>query len=59
MLHDSGFVRKAFLAFVILLIQSALFFPCSLAHAKREHLVYFPNTAYELNVYKILVSCQV
>jgi hypothetical protein len=23
------------------------------ANAKREHLVYFPNTAYELNIYKI------
>ncbi len=54
MLHDySGFVRNALLVFVLLLIQSALFFPLSSAHAKREHLVYFPNTAYELNVYKI------
>jgi hypothetical protein len=25
----------------------------SQASAKREHLVYFPNTAYELNIYKI------
>ncbi|MBN1102730.1 MAG: hypothetical protein JXL84_04860 [Deltaproteobacteria bacterium] len=25
----------------------------SRAHCKREHLVYFPNTAYELNIYKI------
>jgi hypothetical protein len=24
----------------------------SRAHSKREHLVYFPNTAYELNIYK-------
>ena len=54
MFHDSGFIRKVFLAFVLLLIQSALFFPLSPAHAKRGHLVYFPNTAYELNVYKIL-----
>jgi len=53
MLHDSGFIQKVFLAFVLLLIQSTLFFPLSSAHAKREHLVYFPNTAYELNVYKI------
>ena len=54
MLHDySGIVRNALLVFVLLLIQSALFFPLSSAHAKREHLVYFPNTAYELNVYKI------
>jgi hypothetical protein len=52
-LHDSGFIRKVFFAFVLLLIQSALSFPLSSAHAKREHLVYFPNTAYELNVYKI------
>ena len=54
MLHDSGLIRKVFLAFVLLLIQSTLFLPLSPAHAKREHLTYFPNTAYELNVYKIL-----
>jgi hypothetical protein len=36
------------LAFLFLL----LFFS-SLAMAKREHLIYFPNTAYELNVYRI------
>ncbi len=35
---------------VILLFQCA--FP-SQAFSKREHLVYFPNTAYELNIYKI------
>jgi len=38
---------------LFLLIQSALaLFPLE-THARRENLVYFPNTAYELNVYKI------
>lgn len=34
-------------------IQSSLFFLPSHAFSKRDHLVYFPNTAYELNIYKI------
>jgi len=52
-LHDFGCIRKIILVFAILLIQSALFLPLTPANAKRKHLVYFPNTAYELNVYKI------
>jgi len=39
-----------FLGGVMVLAWSA--FP-SQAFSKREHLVYFPNTAYELNIYKI------
>jgi hypothetical protein len=43
--------RVSFLClWMILLFQYV--FP-SQAFSKREHLVYFPNTAYELNIYKI------
>jgi hypothetical protein len=43
--------RVSFLwLWMILLFQCV--FP-SQAFSKREHLVYFPNTAYELNIYKI------
>ena len=35
------------------IIQILLFMVSSSATAQRKHLVYFPNTAYELNVYKI------
>ena len=35
------------------IIFSACFVFPSQAFSKREHLVYFPNTAYELNIYKI------
>jgi hypothetical protein len=41
----------------LLLSISIIFAACfvfpSQAFSKREHLVYFPNTAYELNIYKI------
>jgi len=40
------------LPYLISALLSSLLFP-SLVCAEREHLVYFPNTAYELNVYKI------
>jgi len=53
MLHDSGPFNKALIGLLFLLIQSFFFFTPSTAFSKREHLVYFPNTAYELNVYKI------
>ena len=43
---------KLFWSLVGLAVGTWLIFP-SLAAAKREHLVYFPNTPYELNIYKI------
>ena len=39
--------------FILYIILSSLLLCPSLAFSKREHLVYFPNTAYELNIYKI------
>ncbi|UCB49787.1 MAG: hypothetical protein JSW56_02515 [Deltaproteobacteria bacterium] len=45
------FTRGFFLAFCIMLCHF-LIFPSS-GFSKKEHIVYFPNTAYELNVYKI------
>ncbi|MCD6297669.1 MAG: hypothetical protein J7M30_10995, partial [Deltaproteobacteria bacterium] len=53
MLHDSGPFNKTLIGLLFLLIQSSLFFTPSTAFSKRERLVYFSNTAYELNVYKI------
>jgi hypothetical protein len=44
--------RKAFVLGLFLILSSFFIFP-SQALSKREHLVYFPNTAYELNIYKI------
>ncbi|HUU41060.1 MAG TPA: M14/M99 family metallopeptidase, partial [Desulfatiglandales bacterium] len=42
------------LAFVFLTIIETFLSPCSShAQTRRENLVYFPNTAYELNIYKI------
>lgn len=40
-------------AFLLTIVLSALLFCPPTAFSKREHLVYFPNTAYELNIYKI------
>jgi hypothetical protein len=45
-------LRKVFLSLVGVMISTWSLFP-SQAFSKREHLVYFPNTAYELNIYKI------
>ena len=45
-------LRKVFLSLVGVMISTWSVFP-SQAFSKREHLVYFPNTAYELNIYKI------
>ena len=45
-------LRKIFLSLVGVMISTWSLFP-SQAFSKREHLVYFPNTAYELNIYKI------
>jgi hypothetical protein len=40
------FLLGTLASFVLILAPSP-------AHSKKEHLVYFPNTAYELNIYKI------
>jgi hypothetical protein len=45
-------LRKVLLPLVGAMILTWSAFP-SPAFSKREHLVYFPNTAYELNIYKI------
>jgi hypothetical protein len=45
-------LRKVFLSLVGAMILTWAAFP-SPAFSKREHLVYFPNSAYELNIYKI------
>lgn len=45
-------LRKVFLSLFGVMISTWAVFP-SQAFSKREHLVYFPNTAYELNIYKI------
>ncbi|RPJ20131.1 MAG: hypothetical protein EHM26_06115, partial [Desulfobacteraceae bacterium] len=45
-------LRKVFLSLVGAMILAWSAFP-SPAFSKREHQVYFPNTAYELNIYKI------
>jgi Carboxypeptidase controlling helical cell shape catalytic len=44
--------RKVFLSLVGAVVLTWSVFP-SQAFSKREHQVYFPNTAYELNIYKI------
>jgi hypothetical protein len=38
---------------LLFIVLSSLFIFPAPALSKREHLVYFPNTAYELNIYKI------
>ncbi|MCU0594215.1 MAG: M14/M99 family metallopeptidase [Desulfobacterota bacterium] len=45
-------LRKGFLSLVCTMVLTWGLFP-SQAFSKREHQVYFPNTAYELNIYKI------
>ena len=42
--------RKILLSLAGVMILTWSAFP-SQAASKREHLVYFPNTAYELNIY--------
>jgi hypothetical protein len=44
--------RRVFFLCLWVILSFQCGFP-SLALSKREHLVYFPNTAYELNIYKI------
>jgi hypothetical protein len=51
MSRDIQALGKEILLFAIMAHLSLILFPSSAA-AKREHLVYFPNTAYELNIYK-------
>ena len=53
MLHNSCLQQKVVFIFLCLVIQIPLFYSPSSARSQREHLVYFPNTVYELNVYKI------
>src|SRR4030042_320012 len=45
-------LRKVLLSLVGMMALTWSVFP-SHAFSKREHLAYFPNTAYELNIYKI------
>jgi len=51
MIPKSYFRRKAF--FILGQIVALLVFGVYPTQAKREHLVHFPNTVYELNIYKI------
>ena len=44
--------NRMFPVFLSIILSSLFVFP-SPALSKREHLVYFPNTAYELNIFKI------
>jgi hypothetical protein len=53
MFHNSTPSRIIFALILYLIIQIPLFILPSPTVAQREHLVYFSNTAYELNVYKI------
>lgn len=53
MLYNSAPSRSVLSLVLYLMIQIPLFFSPPPALSQREHLVYFPNTAYELNVYKI------
>jgi hypothetical protein len=43
---------RTFLLSLSIIFSACFIFP-SQAFSKREHLVHFPNTAYELNIYKI------
>jgi hypothetical protein len=45
-------LRKVLLSLVGAMISTWVLFP-SQAFSRREHQVYFPNTAYELNIYRI------
>ena len=52
MYPDPKRITRAFLLSFCITLSFFLSFPPP-GHAKKEHIVYFPNTAYELNVYKI------
>jgi hypothetical protein len=49
---ESGHAKGASLLWLCIILSFLFLFP-SRAFSKKEHLVYFPNTAYELNIYKI------
>jgi len=49
--HLSSTIRLNF--FFVIIIQSFLLIYPGTTHGRRENLVYFPNTPYELNIYKI------
>jgi hypothetical protein len=51
-MHPESILSKRALLFSKIVLLFLLVFPSS-ALSKREHLVYFPNTVYELNIYKI------
>ena len=53
MLYNSAPSWSVLSLVLYLMIQIPLFFSPPPALSQREHLVYFPNTVYELNVYKI------
>ena len=46
-------VTRPLLFLMLCLVQWAMLFLSSHALASTEHLVYFSNTPYELNIYKI------
>lgn len=52
MFHDSKPMTRGFLISFCIALSLFLIFP-NHGYSKKEHIVYFPNTAYELNVYKI------
>jgi len=52
MFPKSTDIYKKILFSLTCILSSSFLLP-SAAWSKREHLVYFPNTAYELNIYKI------
>ena len=52
MFRDPKTITRGFLLTFTIALSLSLLFPTQ-AYSKKEHLVYFPNTAYELNVYKI------
>lgn len=52
MFHDPRPIIRGFLLFFCITLSLFLIFPTH-GYSKKEHIVYFPNTAYELNVYKI------
>ena len=52
MFHDPRPITRGFLLSFCITLSLFLIFPTH-GYSKKEHIVYFPNTAYELNVYKI------
>jgi len=53
MRRDGGLSHRTLSLLFCALASSLLILTPSSALSKKEHLVYFPNTAYELNIYKI------